>query len=125
MDDRLLYDLERGYRGFLPRLRVENINLVEERVFSMGEGAIYTHIDMEPQPIDVEKVTSFDPRTIFRERDSGLLVPEDTVPDLLEKIQALQEPARQERLRELVRNRARDGIQSVTAAQIIQFGKAA
>lgn len=42
--------------------------------------------------------------SIFTTTESGIYIPEDTVPDLLQRIEALQEPARQERLKEQVKN---------------------
>ena len=120
----MLHEISLGRARNLPTVRVENMNYTEQRIVSAGQVATYRHLDMEPM-IAMEAMEMFDPRTIFRETDSGLLIPEDTVPDLLERIQTLQEPARQERLREQVRQRARDDGTSLISARIIQFGRIA
>ena len=128
MPGELFYELLSDHgrlRGPPPMVKVENMNYHEQRIVSAGSHfPAHTLLDMEPMIVP-DAMDYFDPRTIFRETNSGLLVPEDTVPDLLERIQALQEPARQEWLREQVRQRARDEGTSMISAQIIQFGRAA
>lgn len=123
--DEIFYELSSDYgrlRDSPPMVKVENMNYREQRIVSAGAHfPAHTLLDMEPM-IARDAMDYFDPRTIFRETNSGLLVPEDTVPDLLERIQALQEPARQERLREQVRQHARDEGTAMISARIIQFG---
>lgn len=96
---------------------VWGMDIREQRIAHMSPVSNYELVDMEPSY--TEEI--FDPSAIFKRADSGLLIPEDTVPDLLTRIQELQEPARQERLREQVRERARDKSTQITSAQIIQL----
>ena len=113
-----------GYYGAqgLP-VEVAYMNLKEQRIVTMG-APVARVVDMETEYQSPSQRYEFDPRTIFKERDSGLLMPEDTVPDLLAKITELQEPARQERLREEVKQAARDERMHLTPARIIQFRRA-
>ena len=126
IEEDMLIALSLNPNQHLPLVRIAHMNYVQERLtIASYKPPTITRVDMEPM-IDVSAASGmFDPRTIFRETAAGLLVPEETVPGLLERIQALQEPARQERLQEQVRQHARDEGTSIISAQIIQFGKVA
>ena len=113
------YRLGRGHGPTQPVLQVEHMNFTEQRIRSTAPVLTQRLVDMEPT--FMQEVEHFDPRTIFQSLDSGLLVPVDTVPDLLARIIELQEPARQDRLQEEVRRRARDVDTKLTSAKIVQF----
>ncbi len=54
----------------------------------------------------------------YETKDSGLLVPEDTVPDLLDRLLELQEPARQESIKKRVRENNRSVIIPTNIVQL-------
>ena len=64
------------------------------------------HMDISLTPVDMSmeytRMDSISLGNLFRETESGILLPEDTVPDLMERILELQEPARQGRLKKQV-----------------------
>ena len=99
-----------------------NVRLAENILLnSMGppiRDASYSQIDVS-HPLSYRENL----RDVFDyvQTDSGLLIPEDDVPDLLERILNLQEPARQERIKERVKGQQKEFL--TISAKIIQFGK--
>lgn len=84
-----------------------NVKMADNLIVqSMNSGpASYTSVDMSLEynhPSMMDTVTT-EVDSLFRTRESGILVPEDTVPDLLDRLLELQEPSRQERLKAQVR----------------------
>ena len=97
-----------------------NVRLAENILLnSMGppiRDASYSQIDVS-HPLSYRENL----RDVFDyvQTDSGLLIPEDDVPDLLERILNLQEPARQERIKERVKGQQKGKNKTFNSAGLL------